>query len=141
MPWALKAVLAILVLHALGHLSIAVLGIVNHPTSLGMPAFMASIAAVEVLFLWGLARGKDGVRGLAAALAALGGAGQALMGVAAVHHAMSAYAQPDDIVTGIGLFIAGALSFFTTFALTRRSVKQWMVAKTLPGADLEVLGP
>jgi len=131
MPTLLKAVLAILGMSILLHLGSAAAQLLVEPKQLLGLGVMVAVVLVESWFLLGLSKGKDGIRGLVAALYAVGAVAQALMGYAAFDHSMTRYRQPADLPTAIGAWVGTVLSGFVTYALTRPHVKLWMAEKTM----------
>jgi hypothetical protein len=104
-----------------------------------MAVILGFIGLVQLLFAWGLSRGKDGVRGLVAALSAMGAAGQLVLAAFVLAHFNSKYGQASDLTLGLELGVGCALNLAVTWSLTRRDVKQWMAEKSMPGAEIDAL--
>ncbi len=138
MPTKLIATFSLLGLQALSAWALAALA-ATRPDGVTMAVTLGFIGLVQVLFIWGLSRGKDGVRGLVAVLSAMSAAGQLVCVAAVLSHFNSKYGQASDLTLGIQLGIGCALNLVVTWSLTRRDVKQWMAEKSMPGAEIDAI--
>lgn len=139
MPSKLIVAIAILSLQAIGALAFGTLALVMDPGSLVVPGFYGVCGLLQLLLVWGLWRGKDGVRSLVAVLSLVGAAGQVVMGLLMVRHSFDRFHHASDLAVGLIVVASSGISLLVAWCLTRRDVKRWMAEKTMPGAELDAV--